>query len=187
MMYGYVVNQTAVGRRRNAIKPDDVEYLLSNQPVSGSKSTHQSSQRPSSHSRVFPPRKRIRSNEDCSTKEGEKPKPVSQLVGPQGMTPMAIQHPRSQQTMEFKKEHLSSLDSQSSHSAQKRPAKKRKHSALSDEEDYYDLQPALFDVIHPSEIKLNEEDVEGKSTETIHESFPEQVHVSYSIGLSGLG
>ncbi|KAI4249016.1 MAG: hypothetical protein L6R42_009107 [Xanthoria sp. 1 TBL-2021] len=87
---------------------------------------------------------------------------------------MAIHHPMSQQTMEFKEEHSSSLDSHSSHSAQKRPAKKRKHSALSDEEDYYDLQPALFDVIHPSEIKLNEEDVEGQIVETIHESFPEQ-------------
>lgn len=97
---------------------------------------------------------------------------------------MTLQQRRSQQTVGFKNELSSSLDSQSSHSVQEQRARKRKHATLDKNEDYYDLQLTNFGVIHPSEIKLTEEDVDGNSIGATHESFPKQAHVSYSIVLS---
>ncbi|KAI4229226.1 MAG: hypothetical protein LQ349_006423 [Xanthoria aureola] len=176
MMFDYVINQPAIRRRRNAVKPDDVEYLLSHQPGSRSRSKGQIPQGSSSSWRVPPPRKRSRSGEPSSAKEGTKPGSTSKILGPEDVAPMTLQQRRSQQTVGFKNELSSSLDSQSSHSVQEQPARKRKHATLDKNEDYYDLQLANFDVIHPSEIKLTEEDVDGNSIGATHESFPKQAH-----------
>ncbi|KAL8652908.1 MAG: hypothetical protein Q9226_004071 [Calogaya cf. arnoldii] len=175
-MFKYVGNDSAISRRRNAIKPDDVEYIISNRPGSDSKPDYRSSQRSSSEWRVSPPRKRPRSNEDCFTTLNTRPRSFSELSGPEGMTPVVMQRSETQRTLDFDYEHPSFLDSHSTNSAQERPARKRKVATLSDEEEYYDLQPALFDVIHPSEIRLNDEDVDGESIELVHDSFPKQVY-----------
>ena len=97
---------------------------------------------------------------------------------------MTLQQRRSRQTVGFKNELSGSLDSQLSHSVLEQRARKRKHATLDKNEDYHDLQPANFDVIHPSEIKLTEQDVDGNSIGATHESFPKQAHVSHSIVLS---
>ncbi|KAI4222911.1 MAG: hypothetical protein L6R36_005802 [Xanthoria steineri] len=87
---------------------------------------------------------------------------------------MTLQQRRIQQTVGFKNELSSSLNSQSSHSVQKQRARKRKHATLDQNEDFHDLQLANVDVIHPSEIKLTEEDVEGNSIGATPKSFPMQ-------------
>ncbi|CAL8577096.1 hypothetical protein XPA_002943 [Xanthoria parietina] len=176
MMFDYVINQPAIGRRRNAVKPDDVEYLPSHQPGSGSRSKDQMPQGSSSSWRVPSPRKRSRSSEPCSTQEDTKPKSTSEVLGPEDVAPMTLQQRRSQQTVGFKNELSGSLDSQLSHSVLEQRARKRKHATLDKNEDYHDLQPANFDVIHPSEIKLTEQDVDGNSIGATHESFPKQAH-----------
>ncbi|KAL8769251.1 MAG: hypothetical protein Q9209_004752 [Squamulea sp. 1 TL-2023] len=53
-------------------------------------------------------------------------------------------------------------------------AKKRKYAAMCENSDFYNIQPATFDVVHPSEIDPSDWDVEVDDVETVHNSFPKQ-------------
>ncbi|KAL8922046.1 MAG: hypothetical protein Q9172_003729 [Xanthocarpia lactea] len=197
MVFGYVVKHASPARRRNAIIPDDVEHLVSNLPGHTFKLKRQKPRRPSLE------RHRVGLYYDSSTELDQSSSSYAEL-DPQGdMKPVALLRPTSQQTIAFNGDVSGLSDFQSNSPTQARPEKKRKYAAISEEDDYYDPQPAPFDVVHPSEMKFKAEDVEAEKIEDTHDEFPMQAAIpdsptqhaaratnralliSYAIGLMG--
>ncbi|KAL8670579.1 MAG: hypothetical protein Q9168_004892 [Polycauliona sp. 1 TL-2023] len=180
-MFGYVVNHSTVGCRRNAIRPDDVESLLQSQAASALKPKNHMVQRLWSERQTTPPKKKVRSNADSSTLTDTRATPTTEFNQPWIIMPTAIQHPRTEQTKTPK--HTDFLDRQPNRSTQEQTVNKRKHTALSDDEhdNNDEMQSALFDVLHPSEMILHGQEVEGPRVETGEDSFLGEAVYGYVI------
>ncbi|KAL9633396.1 MAG: hypothetical protein Q9204_003416 [Flavoplaca sp. TL-2023a] len=172
-----------MSHRRNAIRPDDVESLLRNQPGAAFNTKNHTIQRLSLERPSSPPRKRARSNQDYSIAITSKTRPSSEISQPSGVTPLTIPIPSVQQAINYTNDHSIVQDWQSNPSVQERQVGKRKHAALFYDEDYYESQPVFFDVIHPSELKLNDGDMNEQKLATMHDDFMrEEVRVRFSLG-----
>ena len=171
IMFSSVVNYTTMNHRRNAIRPDDIENLLGTLQGSALNHKNHTIQRLSSERRLSPPRKRARPNEDYSNAITSKTRPSSEISQPSGVTPLTIPIPSIQQAINYTNDHSIVPDWQSDPSVQERQVGKRIHTALSHDEDSYESQPVFFDVIHPSELKLNDGNMDVQMLATMHDDF----------------
>lgn len=167
IIFGYVANHSTMSGRRNAMGPDDVENLLRNKPVTALNPKNHMIQRLSSEGRLSPSRKKARSKKDYPNAMTTKTRSSSDINQPSGMTPMTIQNRSVQQVTN---DDSICLDWQSNSSVQERQVGKRKRAAPFDEDDYLELQSVFFDVIHPSELKLNHGDMDEQKLATIQDS-----------------
>ena len=170
-MFASVVNHSTMNHRRNAIRPYDVENLLRNQPGAAFNTKNHTIQRLSLERPSSPPRKRARSNKDYSIAITSKTRPSSEISQPSGVTPLTIPIPSVQQAINYTNDRSIVRGWQSDPSVQERQVGKRKHAALSHDEDSYESQPVFFDVIHPSELKLNDGNMDVQMLATMHDDF----------------
>lgn len=156
-------------QRRNAMIPDDVESLIKCRDRSRYLSWV-----------ACPMRKKHRSNESDS-QEGLGAKPMAREEVTQGrdVALAALLQNNSKQLNNLEHEEPDRGKSLFMHSMHGRPAKKRKHGALSDEDDCNDLSLTASDILHPSEMRLGEEDIEGQVAKT-YDTFPMQARYPVS-------
>ncbi|KAL8992160.1 MAG: hypothetical protein Q9169_007323, partial [Polycauliona sp. 2 TL-2023] len=173
-MFGYVLNHKTVGCRWNAIRPDEVEYLLHTRDADAWKPQNQMVQRLSSERQTASPRKKARSEKDVFTINNMNRRSITELDQPTIVTPIITQQ---KQIIHLKDEGSNVRECQSNGSWDRQPVRKRKYSALCDDDE---MQSALFDVIHPSEIMLRDEDLEVQKLEIMQESFLEKGIGSYT-------
>ncbi|KAL8883352.1 MAG: hypothetical protein Q9192_007224 [Flavoplaca navasiana] len=159
-----------MSHRRNAIRPDDVENLLGNQNDSVPNPKNHTIQRLSLERRVFP-RKRARSNEDYGIAITSKARPSAKISQPSGVTPLTIPIPSVQQAINYTNDPSTVPDCQSNPSVQERQVGKRKRASISYEEDYYESQRVFFDIMHPSELKLKDKDMDEQKLATMQNDF----------------
>ncbi|KAL9032093.1 MAG: hypothetical protein Q9180_006703, partial [Flavoplaca navasiana] len=159
-----------MGHRRNAIRPDDVENLLRNQPGAAFNPKNSTIQHLSSARPLSPPRKRARSNEDYLIAITSKTRP-SEISQPSGVTPLTIPIPSVQQAIKYTNDSSIAMNWHLNPSVQERPVGKRKRASMSYDEDYYEPQRVFFDVMHPSELKLMDEDMDEQKLATMHNDF----------------
>ncbi|KAL8789330.1 MAG: hypothetical protein Q9213_001253 [Squamulea squamosa] len=164
-----------MGHRRNAIKPDDVEQLLINRPGIFFKAKHQKAPRLSRETCAWSLKSRPCSNHVYPITMDMERRPVFGLDPHDDSTPLALPRPSTQQTMAFNGKDSSFQDLQTKPSTRTGAARKRKHAAMCEDFDSCNIQPAPFDVVHPSEIDPNDEDVDADDEETVHDSFPTQI------------
>ncbi|KAL8732287.1 MAG: hypothetical protein Q9166_002859 [cf. Caloplaca sp. 2 TL-2023] len=172
-MYQFPMESSSLGSRRNAIKPDEAEQLIRGLPsICIGTPGNQRAPRRSRDQRASKSKNLLNSN-DYKTSS---PEPTFALEARhrRDVAPVALLYHTQQPTTASGHQGMKLAQSQQHYPMQARTGNKRKHRAFSEEEDNYARLPPSLDVVHPSEIKSEDEEVEAKVVE-IQGTFALQV------------